>query len=165
MLAERHNQDRKWGEQNHDDFKWLAIHGEEFGEACQAALHDQFGGEAAGTLRAELVQLCATVLQHIQCIDRRNTVPQSAVNVPEKQAEKEGKDERTIDQLLLLLENEALCLKAFEVCDAVTVSSQEFELINSHILHRYHSGWEKTTTTLDPTPRYWYKGVPVEVKE
>ena len=33
ILRERFNQDEKWGEQNHDIYKWLAILGEEVGEA------------------------------------------------------------------------------------------------------------------------------------
>lgn len=36
--AERHRQEGKWGPQHHDPATWLTILGEEFGEACQAAL-------------------------------------------------------------------------------------------------------------------------------
>lgn len=36
--AERHRQEGKWGPQSHDPRVWLTILGEEFGEACQAAL-------------------------------------------------------------------------------------------------------------------------------
>ncbi len=71
IQTERLRQDRKWGEQNHDDVWWVAILGEEFGEAAQAVLHDAFGGKAAGTLRAELVQLVAVGVAWIECIDRR----------------------------------------------------------------------------------------------
>lgn len=35
---ERHRQEGKWGPQHHDPRAWLTILGEEFGEACQAAL-------------------------------------------------------------------------------------------------------------------------------
>ena len=38
ILAERKRQDTKWGEQNHNIYKWLAILGEEVGEANKAAL-------------------------------------------------------------------------------------------------------------------------------
>jgi NTP pyrophosphatase (non-canonical NTP hydrolase) len=72
VLDERERQDRKWGEQNHNDFVWCAILGEEFGEACQAALHDQFGGSHAGTLREELIHVAAVATQWIECIDRRS---------------------------------------------------------------------------------------------
>lgn len=68
---ERLRQDEVWGEQNHDDFTYLAILGEEVGEACQAALHDRFGGEAAGTLREELIQVAAVAVAMVECIDRR----------------------------------------------------------------------------------------------
>ena len=33
---ERNRQDAKWGEQNHAQFQWVGILGEEFGEYCQA---------------------------------------------------------------------------------------------------------------------------------
>ena len=71
LMNERDRQDAKWGEQNHDDMIWTAILGEEFGEACQAALHDRFGGSHAGTLRDELVHVAAVTVQWIECIDRR----------------------------------------------------------------------------------------------
>ena len=71
VTAECVRQDEKWGQQNHDDATWALIAGEEFGEVSQAILHDRFGGKAAGTVRAELVQLAAVCLQWIKCIDRR----------------------------------------------------------------------------------------------
>ena len=58
---------------------WSAILGEEAGEVAQAALHDEFGGKAAGTVRAELVQLAAVGLAWIACIDRRKARDLSAV--------------------------------------------------------------------------------------
>lgn len=66
---ERQKQHAKWGEQRHTPFGWLAIIGEELGEANRSALHDRFGGEAAGTLRTELVQLAAVVVQVLELID------------------------------------------------------------------------------------------------
>lgn len=71
VAAECDRQDAKWGEQNHLDPTWAAILGEEFGEACQALLHDEFGGRAAGTLRAELIQIAAVAVQWVEAIDRR----------------------------------------------------------------------------------------------
>lgn len=41
----------------------------EDGEVAQAALHDEFGGDHAGTLRTELVQLAAVIVQWIEHID------------------------------------------------------------------------------------------------
>lgn len=71
VLRERVRQDEKWGEQNHDDYRWLAVATEEVGEAAQAMLHDEFGGAHAGTLRDELVQTAAVIVAWIECIDRR----------------------------------------------------------------------------------------------
>ena len=72
VLAERGRQDHKWGEQNHEDFIWLAILTEEVGEAAQASLHDRFGGRAQGTLRKELIQLAAVAVGWLECIDRND---------------------------------------------------------------------------------------------
>ena len=70
VALERLRQEMKWGQQNHDPYRWLAILSEEIGEAAQAALHDEFGGRAAGTLRDELVQVAAVAISWIECIDR-----------------------------------------------------------------------------------------------
>jgi len=71
IVQERGYQDAKWGEQNHTDEWWLAILGEEYGEVAQAILHDEFGGNHAGTLRAEMVQLAAVAIAWLECMDRR----------------------------------------------------------------------------------------------
>lgn len=73
VQRERIRQDEKWGEQNHNDYRWLAIATEELGEAAQAMLHDEFGGDHAGTLREELVQTAAVIFAWIECIDRRQS--------------------------------------------------------------------------------------------
>ncbi len=71
VLAEMNAQDEKWGaDRNQHPFLWQVILGEEFGEVCQAILHDQFGGHAAGTARDELVQVAAVALQFIEQYDR-----------------------------------------------------------------------------------------------
>ena len=70
IVDERQRQDAKWGQQNHDDYRWLAILTEEVGELAQAALHDEFGGKAAGTLRAELIQVAAVAMSWLECLDR-----------------------------------------------------------------------------------------------
>ena len=67
---ERERQNEKWGGvQDLTAYQFLAVASEELGEAAQAALHDEFGGSHAGTLRAELVQLAAVVVQWIERID------------------------------------------------------------------------------------------------
>lgn len=68
--AERERQNEKWGGvQDLPDYTYLAIAAEEFGEAAQAALHDEFGGDHAGTLRTELVQLAAVIVQWLERMD------------------------------------------------------------------------------------------------
>lgn len=85
VLNERLRQNEKWGEQNHPDEVWLAILSEEVGETSQAILHTMFGGKAAGTTRAELVQSCAVALQWIECIDRHDTLASTAPSAPQEQ--------------------------------------------------------------------------------
>jgi NTP pyrophosphatase (non-canonical NTP hydrolase) len=71
VIAEMNNQDAKWGaDRDQHPFLWQVILGEEFGEVCQAILHDEFGGSHAGTARDELVQVAAVALQFIEQYDR-----------------------------------------------------------------------------------------------
>ena len=70
IAIERKRQDAKWGEQNHDPFHYLTVLGEEYGEACQAALHARHGGRHADELRKELVHVAAVAVAMIECLDR-----------------------------------------------------------------------------------------------
>lgn len=80
IAKERARQKEKWGEQNHDDFIWLSILTEEVGELAQAALHDRFGGKAAGTLETELVQAATVAIQWIECLRRNANSPQNTLS-------------------------------------------------------------------------------------
>lgn len=71
IRVERERQYAKWGEQNHDPYTWLAILGEEHGELAQAILHDTFGGNAAGTMRKELVEVAAVAVQWLEYLERQ----------------------------------------------------------------------------------------------
>lgn len=70
MLAERVRQEAKWGEQNHDPFTYMVILGEEFGEACQAALQLRYDNGAPGRLREEAIHTAAVAIAIIECLDR-----------------------------------------------------------------------------------------------
>jgi hypothetical protein len=87
ICDERENQLDTWGVQDLSPLELLSILGEEYGEACQAALayarpdlHDPSGKYdlPPETLRAryrrELVQVAAVAVQAIECLDR--TEPQ-----------------------------------------------------------------------------------------
>ena len=65
ILSERNKQDVKWGEQNHDIYKWLAILGEEIGEVNKAALEDQYD-----EVIDELIQIAAVSIAMIESLDR-----------------------------------------------------------------------------------------------
>tara|TARA_B100000530_G_C15656635_1_gene368575 strand:+ start:94 stop:330 length:237 start_codon:yes stop_codon:yes gene_type:complete len=65
ILDERDRQDAKWGEQNHEIFKWLAILGEEVGEINKAALENQYDE----TIN-ELIQTGAVVVAMIESLER-----------------------------------------------------------------------------------------------
>lgn len=76
VAAERRRQRDRWGEQlEHPDLVWSAILGEEVGEATQAALHDTFGGKAAGTLYAEVVQVAAVAVAWLEALHARGAAP------------------------------------------------------------------------------------------
>lgn len=70
IRAERERQDEKWGVQNHDPFTWLAILGEEKGEADQAALEHRFSGKPSSDYRKELVETAAVAVAAVECYDR-----------------------------------------------------------------------------------------------
>ena len=67
ILKERQKQDEKWGEQNHDVYKWLAILGEEVGEANKAALED-----SRSDLISELIQIGAVTVAMIESLKRNH---------------------------------------------------------------------------------------------
>ena len=67
ILEERQRQDLKWGEQNHNIYKWLAILGEEIGEVNKAALEDDYD-----EVIDELVQIGAVVIAMIESLERNS---------------------------------------------------------------------------------------------
>ncbi|KKN66943.1 hypothetical protein LCGC14_0466230 [marine sediment metagenome] len=70
IQKERQRQEDKWGQQNHDNYRWLAILTEEVGELSQSILHDEFGGRAAGMTRTELIHVAAVAVQWLECMLR-----------------------------------------------------------------------------------------------
>ncbi len=74
LLDERARQDAKWGIQDHHPFEWLAILGEEKGEADKAALETHFGNgdDEYSAYRHELIQVASVAIAAIECLDRKN---------------------------------------------------------------------------------------------
>jgi hypothetical protein len=66
ILDERRLQDEKWGEQNHPDYVWVTILGEEFGEACKALLEMR-----SDALYIEIIQMMAVCLAWLECRNRK----------------------------------------------------------------------------------------------
>lgn len=73
VIAERFRQDKKWGEQNHDAFTWIAILSEEVGEFSKAALDVIFENGRREPVREEAVQVAAVALAIVECIDRQQS--------------------------------------------------------------------------------------------
>ena len=65
ILSERNKQDVKWGEQNHNIYKWLAILGEEVGEVNKAALENKYD-----EVIDELIQIGAVAVAMIESLER-----------------------------------------------------------------------------------------------
>jgi NTP pyrophosphatase (non-canonical NTP hydrolase) len=80
--AERARQDERWGEQNHAPIAWIAVLGEEFGEAAQAALNltwlERTGFDDRQALRRELIQVAAVAVAAIESLDRGRATPSEA---------------------------------------------------------------------------------------
>lgn len=76
VIKERDRQDAKWGVQAHDPFRYLAILGEEVGEANQAAI-DSYDWKRRqwnhkklkSDYRTELIQVAAVAVAMVQCLD------------------------------------------------------------------------------------------------
>lgn len=66
IWEERKRQIEKWGEQFHTNPVWMSILMEEVGEACQAILHDMFGGSHAGTWKTEMIHVAAVAIQILE---------------------------------------------------------------------------------------------------
>jgi hypothetical protein len=90
VLNERRRQDAKWGEQNHNDYYWLGILAEEFGEAAKAlidncdraypaisipvgGIYDHTNIQHSGTasLERELTHVAAVAVAWLEAIQRR----------------------------------------------------------------------------------------------
>lgn len=74
VADERQRQHEKWGTQRHSWPEWMAVLGEEFGEACQEVCRVTWGGKMAIDLRRELVQIaavCVAIVEHIDEVSDR----------------------------------------------------------------------------------------------
>ena len=71
VAAERSNQDAKWGEQNHDPGKWLAILTEEVGELAKEMLEYDADPVETVSMRREAIQVAAVAVAFIEYLDRR----------------------------------------------------------------------------------------------
>ena len=65
IKKERERQDKTWGIQNHNIFKWLAILGEEVGEVNKSALENNYQ-----EVISELVQIGAVTVAMIESLER-----------------------------------------------------------------------------------------------
>lgn len=80
ILDERTRQNIKWGEQNHDPYRWIGILTEEVGEVAQAVngaiegpaetVAERWGRWQA--YREELIQVAAVAIAMVECWDRNN---------------------------------------------------------------------------------------------
>ena len=68
---ERLCQDKKWGEQNHDDKTWLAILMEEVGEVAMTILDSKEKGHPDFLRNKELIQVAAVVVAWMECLAKR----------------------------------------------------------------------------------------------
>ena len=75
LIHERSNQDKKWGEQNHNQFEWLAILMEEIGEASKELIDSKCNHtNLLINYRKELIQVGAVVIAMIESFDRNENM-------------------------------------------------------------------------------------------
>ncbi len=71
VKEERARQEKKWGEQNHDPYKWITIISEELGESARQALELQHeSSESLDKLASELIQVSASAVAAVECLNR-----------------------------------------------------------------------------------------------
>ena len=58
--------------------EWLAVIGEEYGEACKGSLQLRFGGATAGSYREELLHTAACCIAAVESLDRQARYPDHA---------------------------------------------------------------------------------------
>lgn len=64
VAIERQRQTEKWGTQRHTWVEWMTVLGEEYGEACKAAVELNWGrSDDIAELRRELIQVAAVAVQ------------------------------------------------------------------------------------------------------
>ena len=64
VLQEINRQDSKWGaDRLQHPFEWNAILTEETGEFAQEVLHNEYGGDHAGTALKEIIQVAVVAMQ------------------------------------------------------------------------------------------------------
>lgn len=72
VAVERERQDMRWGTQDHDDPRWLAILTEELGEVAREVVEELAIPRSRGyQIREELVQVAAVAVAWLEAIDRR----------------------------------------------------------------------------------------------
>lgn len=78
IKMERIQQDAKFGEQNHDDFRWLSILMEEVGEVSHAVCEQLQKNYSKIALREnleiELIQVAAVCVNWIECLRRNDKI-------------------------------------------------------------------------------------------
>ena len=91
VKKERERQNKKWGIQDRSAVEWIAILGEEFGEASKEAVDFYFANgeskddvfmppseeiqaERLENLRTELIQVAAVAVQAVENIDRKTKI-------------------------------------------------------------------------------------------
>lgn len=84
VRSERIRQDATWGEQNHHPLYWLAILGEEVGEANEAALRQSYS-----EYRKELLQVAAVAVAAIESFDRQAKLSTGPVHYEMPESSKE----------------------------------------------------------------------------
>lgn len=66
VLEERDRQDAKWGKQDHHDFVWNAILGEEKGEVEKALLEHYHGDDFRERIKEEIIQVAAVAIAWLE---------------------------------------------------------------------------------------------------
>ena len=72
ISIERDTQDEKWGDQNHNNYRWLAILSEEIGELAKEINEDDETSASLARIQEELCQVATVAVAWMECLMRNN---------------------------------------------------------------------------------------------
>jgi NTP pyrophosphatase (non-canonical NTP hydrolase) len=143
---ERQRQDDKWGEQDHDDLRWLPILEEEMGEVAKALNEEDYAG-----LYKELVHVMAVSLAWLECAHRNHAARLSGELSPTV-------NRYVVDEVEY--DTHKRTLTAREIIAFAELDPDKHSLVRIEGNHQTAIYWDRANTDL-----HWPADTPIDLSE